>query len=60
MSSSLPKQSLPIDLPADLPADAAAAAHILLSNPPLIKQWRKAFFLLFKDIELDWEQFQTL
>ena len=57
MSSSSPKQSLPTDLP---PADAAAAAHILLSNPPPIKQWRKVFFLLFEDIELDWEQFQTL
>jgi len=42
MLSSLPKQSLPADLPAD-----AAAAHILPSNPPLIKQWREAFFLLF-------------
>jgi hypothetical protein len=43
MSSSLPKQSLP----ADLPIDAAAAAHIILSNLPLIKQWHEAFFLLF-------------
>ena len=53
MSSSLPKQSLFTDLPADLPANAAAAIYILLSNPPLIKQWREAFFLLFKDIEFN-------
>jgi hypothetical protein len=55
-----PPADFPANLPADLPADAAAAAHILLSNPPLIKQWREAFFLLFQDIKLDWKQFQSL
>jgi hypothetical protein len=63
MSSLSPKQSLPADPPADLLADlladAAATAHILLRNPPLIEEWREAFFFLFQDLELDWEQFQT-
>ena len=50
----------PKKLPANLPADlsASTAAHLLLYNPPNIKEWRQTLWAIKEEIEMLWEDFK--
>jgi len=45
-----------MNLPLNLPA--LTAAHLLLRNPPNIKEWWVALFLITLEIEMMWEEWQ--
>jgi len=52
--TSLPRLLKLTNLPSNLPA--LTAAYLLLRNPPNIKEWRVALFLITLEIEMTWEE----